>query len=92
MTPIAPSSTTPMRQLQRIIIIEAVTSHGPISSQRKAELATLLAGATVQLVYITAFLSRKALAPAISTIAWETAVWIAEEPSHCIIFNGEQVE
>jgi hypothetical protein len=42
------------------------------------------------LVFVTAFLTRRAMTKYLSEIAWETEVWIAEAPSHIIHFNGER--
>ena len=71
-------------------LIEAVTSHGPINIKRKVELERLFAGCTVPLIFITAFLSRKAFQKHMPEIAWETEVWLADEPSHLIHFDGIQ--
>lgn len=73
-----------------LVIIEAVTSQGPINPKRKSELKELFAGARVPLVYVTAFLDRKTMTKHLRHISWETEVWVAESPSHLIHFNGER--
>jgi len=73
-----------------LVLIEAVTSHGPVNPKRRRELQTLFAGSRVGIVYVTAFLSRQAMVKYLSDIAWETEVWVAESPSHLIHFNGER--
>jgi adenine-specific DNA-methyltransferase len=73
-----------------LILIEAVTSHGPIGLKRHNELRALFKGAKAGLVFVTAFLTRRAMTKYLSEIAWETEVWIAEAPSHIIHFNGER--
>ncbi len=73
-----------------LVLIEAVTSHGPIGLKRHNELKTLFAAAQAGLVFVTAFLSRRAMTKYLGDIAWETEVWIAEAPSHIIHFNGER--
>jgi adenine-specific DNA-methyltransferase len=73
-----------------LVLIEAVTSHGPMNLKRHNELKELFAGSSAGLVYVTAFLTRKALMKYLSDIAWETEVWIAESPTHLIHFNGER--
>lgn len=73
-----------------LLLVEAVTSHGPVDGKRHAELARLFAQSTVGLVYVTAFPSRAIMARYLSEIAWETEVWVAEAPSHLIHFNGER--
>jgi hypothetical protein len=71
-----------------LLLIEAVTSVGPVSSKRHGELSALFASATCGLVYVTAFPDRANLARHLGDIAWETEVWVADQPSHLIHFNG----
>jgi len=73
-----------------LLLVESVTSHGPVDGKRHAELAQLFSGASAGLVYVTAFPTRAVMARFLSEIAWETEVWIAETPSHVIHFNGER--
>lgn len=73
-----------------LVLIEAVTSHGPIGLKRHNELKDLFKGTKEGLVFVTAFLTRRAMTKYLSEIAWETEVWIAEAPSHIIHFNGER--
>ncbi|HAR98075.1 MAG TPA: restriction endonuclease [Syntrophus sp. (in: bacteria)] len=73
-----------------IVLIEAVTSHGPVNPKRRWELKELFSGAIVGLVFVTAFLDRKAMLKYLNDISWETEVWIAESPTHLIHFNGER--
>jgi hypothetical protein len=73
-----------------LVLVEAVTSHGPVDGKRHSELGTLFAKSTVGLVYVTAFADRATTARYLGEIAWETEVWIAEAPSHLIHFNGER--
>lgn len=73
-----------------LVLIEAVTSHGPIGIKRHNELKALFGSARSGLVFVTAFLTRRAMTRYLSDIAWETEVWIAEAPSHIIHFNGER--
>ncbi|MFZ1326161.1 MAG: BsuBI/PstI family type II restriction endonuclease [Candidatus Contendobacter sp.] len=71
-----------------LLLIESVTSHGPVDGKRHAELATLFAGSTAGLVYVTAFPNRAIMGRYLGEIAWETEVWVADAPSHLIHFNG----
>jgi hypothetical protein len=73
-----------------LVLIEAVTSHGPIDPKRRRERRQLFASATVGLVYVTAFLTRQAMKEFLTTISWETEVWVADAPEHLIHFNGER--
>ena len=72
-----------------LVLIEAVTSHGPINPKRKKELETIFANTKIPLVMVTTFLSRKAIVEYLAEIAWETDVWVAEDATHLIHFNGE---
>jgi hypothetical protein len=71
-----------------LLLVESVTSHGPVDGKRHAELAKLFEGATAGLVYVTAFPTRTLMSRYLGDIAWETEVWVAESPSHLIHFNG----
>ncbi|MDD5233978.1 MAG: BsuBI/PstI family type II restriction endonuclease [Syntrophales bacterium] len=73
-----------------LILIEAVTSHGPVNPKRRQELKNLFSGSTAGLVFVTAFIDRKSLMKFLNDISWETEVWIAESPTHLIHFNGER--
>lgn len=73
-----------------LVLIEAVTSHGPVDPKRRSELKALFKGSRAGLVFVTAFLTRKALMKYLDEIAWETEVWVAESPDHLIHFNGER--
>lgn len=73
-----------------LVLIEAVTSHGPIDPKRRDELARLFEGALVGLVFVTAFVTRQDMKEYLPQISWETEVWVAESPSHLIHFNGER--
>ncbi|HBR17107.1 MAG TPA: restriction endonuclease [Deltaproteobacteria bacterium] len=71
-----------------LLLVESVTSHGPVDSKRHEELARLFDEATPGLVYVTAFPNRSTMARYLPEIAWETEVWVADAPSHLIHFNG----
>lgn len=71
-----------------LILIESVTSHGPVDGKRHLELAKLFVHSTAGLVYVTAFPDRTTMSQYLSKIAWETEVWVADAPEHLIHFNG----
>jgi len=73
-----------------LLLVESVTSHGPVDGKRHAELGKLFAGSSAGLVYVTAFPSRAIMGRYLGEIAWETDVWVADAPSHLIHFNGER--
>lgn len=73
-----------------LLLIEAVTSAGPVDGKRRKELKQLFAGCKAGLIFVTAFERRRAMQSFLSHIAWESEVWIAEDPDHLIHFNGER--
>jgi hypothetical protein len=73
-----------------LLLIEAVTSAGPVDGKRRKELKDLFVGCKAGLVFVTAFETRRAMQSFVSQIAWESEVWIAEDPDHMIHFNGER--
>ncbi len=73
-----------------LLLIEAVTSAGPVDGKRRKELKDLFVGCKAGLVFVTAFENRRTMQTFVSHIAWESEVWIAEDPDHMIHFNGER--
>lgn len=73
-----------------LYLIEAVHSSGAITPLRLRKLANLTDTCTADIIYVTAFLDRKTFRKFVADIAWETEVWIAEDPDHLIHFNGEK--
>lgn len=71
-----------------LILIESVTSHGPVDSKRHAELSSLFKSCTAGLVYVSAFPNKKVFLKYLPDISWETEVWVADAPTHMIHFNG----
>ncbi|MCY2931880.1 MAG: BsuBI/PstI family type II restriction endonuclease [Planctomycetota bacterium] len=73
-----------------LVLIEAVSSAGPVDGKRRKELKDLFAGCTAGLVFVTAFATRDAMRAFLTQISWETEVWVATDPDHLIHFNGER--
>lgn len=73
-----------------LVLIEAVTSHGPIDPKRRVELEKLFKASKVGLVFVTAFSDKRTMVKYLQDISWETEVWIAETSTHMIHFNGER--
>ncbi len=71
-----------------LLIIEAVTSHGPMDDKRRLELKKIFSKSKVGLVFITAFLNKATMRKYLQKISWESEVWIADSPSHMIHFDG----
>lgn len=73
-----------------LFLIEAVTSHGPVSPKRIVELELMLKNCNAGKIYVTAFPDFKEFKRHTSDIAWETEVWIVSFPDHMIHFNGDK--
>jgi len=74
----------------RLFLIEAVTSHGPVSPKRYVELENILSRVNAKRIYVSAFPDFREFKNHIGDIAWETEVWISEIPDHLIHFNGDR--
>jgi hypothetical protein len=73
-----------------LFLIEAVTSHGPVSPKRIIELEKFLKNCKVAKIYVTAFPDMTEFKKHSSNIAWETEVWLMDVPDHMIHFNGDK--
>jgi adenine-specific DNA-methyltransferase len=73
-----------------LFLIEAVTTHGPVSPKRHAELEAMLKECPAGRVYVTAFMDFAGFKKYASEIVWESEVWVAEFPDHMIHFNGDK--
>ena len=73
-----------------LYLIEAVTSHGPMSPKRMFELEKLLTDCKAGKIYVSAFPDFAEFKRHTSNIAWDTEVWIMEFPEHMIHFNGDR--
>jgi type II restriction enzyme len=73
-----------------LFLIEAVTSHGPVTPKRIAELEKMLAKCPAGVVYVSAFPDMAEFKRHAPNVAWETEVWLADTPAHLIHFNGDR--
>jgi hypothetical protein len=73
-----------------LFMIEAVTSHGPISPKRIVELEDLTSNCPSGKVFVTAFPDMNEFKKHSNNIAWETEVWLLDVPDHMIHFNGDK--
>jgi adenine-specific DNA-methyltransferase len=85
-----PDAVVYHRKKNWLVLVEAVTSHGPVNPKRRDELKKLFKGSTAGLVFVTAFMTRPAMVRYLNEISWESEVWVAESPTHMIHFNGER--
>ena len=73
-----------------LFLVEAVTSHGPVSPKRLAELEAALKDCIATRLYVSAFPDFPEFRRHLENIAWETKVWVAEIPDHLIHFNRDR--
>jgi type II restriction enzyme len=73
-----------------LFLVEAVTSHGPMSYKRVLELELILSKCSAGLIYVSAFPDMTEFRRHTNKIAWDTEVWIAELPEHLIHYNGDR--
>jgi type II restriction enzyme len=73
-----------------LFLIEAVTSHGPVTPERVIEIEEFLKDCNAGRVYVSAFPDFAEFKKHTSSIAWETEVWLVEVPDHMIHFNGDR--
>jgi len=78
------------RKRNWLFLLEAVTSHGPVSPKRIIEMEKLLSNCKVGKIYVTAFPDFKEFKRHTPNIAWETEVWVVDFPDHMIHFNGDK--
>ncbi len=78
------------RERNWLLLVESVTSHGPVDGKRHAELSRRFAESKAGLVFVTAFPDKATYKKYAADIAWETEVWIADAPEHMIHFNGSR--
>lgn len=76
-----------------LYFIEAVTSVGPVSVKRMNEIQDMLKSCSSGIIYVTTFLdmsSQNGFKRFIDQIAWETEIWVADNPDHLIHLNGDR--
>ncbi len=73
-----------------LFLIEAVTSHGPVTPKRYVELENMFAESSAGRIYVSAFATATEFRSFADRIAWETEVWFAESPTHLLHFNGDR--
>ena len=78
------------RKRNWLFLIEAVTSHGPLSPTRNVELEELLTNCKCGKAYFTAFPNFHEFKKHSTNIAWGTGVWLVDFPEHMIHYNGDR--
>lgn len=79
-----------LQEKKWLYFIEAVTSVGPMSEKRIIEIKEMMSGCNYGAIFVTAFLDKVTFKKFISELAWETEVWIADQPEHMIHLNGDR--
>jgi type II restriction enzyme len=72
-----------------LVLIESVTSHGPVDSKRRIELQKLFP-TKLTTIYVSAFPNKQTFTRFAPEISWETEAWIADNPTHMVHFNGDK--
>jgi hypothetical protein len=73
-----------------LYLIEAVHTSGSISETRLMQLKDITSLCPLEIIFVTAFLNKTTFRKYIAEIAWETEVWIADNPDHLIHFDGDK--
>jgi len=73
-----------------IYFIEAVTSVGPMNPKRIIEINDMTQNVEAGKIFVTAFLDFETYKRFSADLAWETEVWIANNPDHMIHLNGDK--
>jgi len=72
-----------------LVLVESVTSHGPVDNKRQLELGKLF-DTNLKKIYVSAFPNKQTFTKYSQDIAWETEVWISDNATHMIHFNGDK--
>ena len=73
-----------------VFLVEAVTSHGPMTDTRVVELEEMFENCDCGLVHVSAFPDIQEFRRHIAQLAWDTEVWLCSDPAHMIHFNGDR--
>jgi BsuBI/PstI restriction endonuclease domain/BsuBI/PstI restriction endonuclease HTH domain len=76
------------RENNWLYLIEAFYTSGPMSEERILEIKKSLSVCKADLIFVTAFISKREFRNNISDIGWESEVWTADNPDHLVHFNG----
>ena len=73
-----------------LLLIEAVHSSNPVDQLRHLNLERIAKGCKGGPVYVSVFRNRESFRNWVIDLSWETEVWLVDEPSHMIHFNGDK--
>ena len=87
---IMPDLVVYMKDRNWIVLLEAVSSHGPVDSNRHIQLKQLFKSCSAGLVFVSCFPDQTTMKKYLTDISWETEVWTADHPTHLVHFDGER--
>lgn len=87
-TPIYPDVIAFDRKKKWLFLIEACNSEGIFDDERRSKLQGLLSSEFPNLIFITCFNSRNSMRSWLPDLAWETEVWVRDNPDHMIHLDG----
>lgn len=73
-----------------LLLFDIVNPRGPMDEARREELAAQFSPSGKGLIFLSVFPDWDSFSLHAENIAWETEVWIADEPDHMIHFNGRR--
>ena len=73
-----------------VFLVEAVTSHGPMTDTRVIQLKEMFENSDCGQIYVSAFPDIKEFRRHIGKLAWDTEIWLCSDPDHMIHFNGDR--
>ncbi len=74
-----------------LVLIDLITKHGTMDSNRCNELIEVFKDTPAELVLVNAYRNKKEMNESQTDLAWGTNAWFAEEPEHMIHFDGNHV-
>lgn len=79
-------------ELNWILFIEAYTSTGEFTIERVKKIQKYCDERPhdLEIIFVTAFATMKKCKDVFLSIAWDTEIWVAEEPTHMIHKNGDK--
>lgn len=75
-----------------LLFIEAYTSTGELTIERVSKIKEYCKDCPkdIEIIFVTAFQTMKKCQQKFLSIAWDTEIWVAEEPTHMIHKNGNK--
>ena len=73
-----------------LFLFDAVGSRRHMDETRREKLAAQFGPCCKGLIFFSAFADRDMFSRFAESIAWETEVWISDEPDHMIHYNGRR--